>query len=407
MRNKRPFTFFILIVAMSCTMISDGFSQVGLNINLWTVADGNTFRNYENLADVIYQPNITLFYDHSNSKGGARLLYEGSAFLFNEFTTRQYHYHNLGITGNRSMGESGPVLLWGIRGGKRYNKDEYKYYDYKHAQGYLNLRFDGNGIWVLGALVRFQDYEELSQFSFWETQGFIRGSFFLKTRTTIIGRMQAGFKKFTESLISEEIILETVSGGMPGNGHGQGRNNNQSGNEQTLTRIMQVESSRDGVFQWIGSLRLAQSIGVKTGLAIEGTIHRNPKGGSRVLSGQDSGYETNDILFDDPYSYNSDKISLELTQMLPWNTQLKLGAESSLKRYDRPAYDLEGSPIEELLRRDTLKTGWISIRKTIPLKGFVKGLIVFLYYNQINNTSNDEFFKYTNRMTGLGCNFSL
>ena len=55
--------YLVVLVATLFLNISTAFSQVGLRFSYWTVLDGNAFRNYENLSDVVYQPNLTFFYD--------------------------------------------------------------------------------------------------------------------------------------------------------------------------------------------------------------------------------------------------------------------------------------------------------------------------------------------------------
>ena len=408
-RRKQTIVRFLVFLLTTSLAVSQGMTGVGLNMTYWTLIDGNTFRNYENVADVIYQPNISLFYDHAGENGNVRLFYEGSAFLFDTFPIRQYHSHNLGITGNQLMGDGTPVIAWGIQGGRRFNREEYRYYDYTHIQGYLNLRFDkgSKSIWVIGTQARLQDYQELPEFSYWETNGFIQGTIFLKTRTTIIGRVQAGYKKFVEPIVNEDVIIDNVSGDKRGRGPGHGQGSIPGESESNTSQTVQLESLRDHVVQLMGSLRLAQSLGSRTGVAVEGIMTRNPIGGSRVISGQDSGYEENDDLFDDPYSYESDEILLELTHMLPWNSRIRIGAEAAIKRYDRPVYDEEGNPLEGILRRDDRKLLWVSLQKIFPMKRTVKSLIFTFNYTVLDNSSNDTYYGYENTIGSLGCSITF
>lgn len=399
----------ITIVILCFSMFSVSFSQTGIRFSYETVMDDNAFKNYENLADVIHQPQLSLFYEHTGEKGGFHLFYNGSSFLFTEFSARHYYYHSFGLTSQHWGDDGRRTLSWGLQGGQRFNKTEYQYYDYRHADGYINFRLDNqNGrIWVLGAQARYRRNAELAEFNFLETLAFIRGSFFLKSRTTVIGKLQAGYKVFTESITNEEWV-ETLSGTGPvGHGHGKGKNNN-SGQDTLYTQVVRVESPQDAAFQLTGSLRLAQSLGSKTGFAAELTIQRNLNGGSRILSGQDSGYETNDELFDDPYSYDINDLSLELTQLLPWQSRLKIEAVIGQKKYDRLVYDLDGTAVEGLKREDKIRMIGVSFRKTVRLGNMGKSMILSLNYAYIDNDSNDILpLSFRSRLMRLGCELTF
>ncbi|MCK5145508.1 hypothetical protein KAR48_02065 [bacterium] len=388
------------------SMISAGFAQTGIRFSNTTVLDGNAFKNYENLSDIIYQPRLSLFHELSNEKGGIQFFYNGSAFLFTEFSARQYYYHNIGFSGQRWSDDGMRTLSWGLQGGQRFNKADYQYYDYQHADAYMNFQVDTQKgrIWMLGAQVRYRRNIELTEFNFLETLAFIRGSFFLKTRTTIMGRFQAGYKTFTESLINDEWVESFTGTGQMGRGKGRGIGD---GTDSTYYNVVHVVSPQNSVFQLTGALRLAQSLGAKTGCAVEYTMQRNLDGGSRVLSGQDSGYETNDELFDDPYSYDMNDLSLELTQLLPWQSRLKIDAMFGRKKYSRPVYDLDGVVVEGLKREDTLRILGATLSKTISFKAIGKSMVLTLNYMYIYNNSNDDYYYYKSGMTRLGCEFTF
>ena len=398
----------LICIILIFSVISRGYSQVGLNISYGTVLDGNAYRNYENLSDVIHEPQWSLFYNYPFEIGNIRFFYNGSAFLFDEFTTRRYFFHNIGVTGTWRSYESAPLMLWGIQGSRRFNQDEYKYYDYDFLQGFLNFRFDKSTTkdWVLGAQLKYRNYKELPEFSFLESNGFIRSSLFFRTRTTIITKIQAGYKEFIEPVESYEYI-EEMDWGQSGRGNGRGKGGDTSDQSEVNDRLVQVESAGSSVFQLFGSLRIAQSLAAKTGIALEAAVQRNPSGGVRVLSGQDSGYETNDELYDDPYSYDMEEISLEITQILPWSSRLKLGSSYTVKRYDRPVYDLEGNILEGILRRDTFPVTWVYLEKSFRIRGFSRSLQVYLQYQHLNNDSNDEYYSYSNQIIGFGCSVTI
>jgi len=409
MTSVKYIYFTLLYAVITFSSISDGYSQAGLTVLYGTVMDGNTFRNYENISDIIHQPQFSLFYDHASEKARVRFFYNGSAFLFDEFTSRQYFYHNIGITGSWRTDTAAPLLSWGIQGSRRFNQNDYNYYNYDFAQGYLNFRFDKsqNREWVLGMQLNYRQYKELPEFSFLESAGFVRLSLFLKTRTTVMARIQAGYKQYAEAAADYEYIEDMDWTEKGSRGRGRGKGDNQDNQDVEYDRTVQVASEGSGVLQLSGSLRIAQSVAAKTGVALEAAVQRNPAGGSRVLSGQDSGYETNDELFDDPYSYDMEEVSLELTQILPWSSSLKLGGSYTFKRYDRPVYDLEGNILEGTVRKDTLPAVWASLEKTFSIKGVTRSMQVYIHYLYLNNDSNDAYYSYTNSITSVGCSITI
>ena len=402
----------ILVMGMMFFQSMKGQAQWGASFTAWTVFDGNAFRNYEQLSDRVVQPEATLFYDLVSDPSRMRFWYEGSLVLFDEYQARQFHSHRAGLTARHDLGKIGSMLSWGLQGGRRFNRTEHSYYDYRNATGYLQLRIDGGrwGIWQAGIRGRYQEYTELPEFSFREADGFLKANFSLPTRTTLIGRFEAGIKDFVQGEISEELIQETVP--LPGNGNGRGNGKGNAGGlddggGQTVTQVVLVESPRAAIFRWIGSVRLAQSLGSKTGLAVEGILQRVPEEGGRVLSGQDSGYETDDDLFDDPYSYESETLLVELTRMLPLGFEFKAGHELHEKHYHRIANDLNGEAVDGSRREDSQSRFWASLRKPFPARGLFQSIQLSLNYSYIRNDSNDAYFHYDGHSGSVGFQFSL
>lgn len=391
--------FYICLgVLLSAALLQ---SQTQMDISYSAMLDGSAFRNYENIEDMIQQPAFTLSHSQNGEAGGFQLFYTGSAFLFNEYTLRHYYSHNFGITGER-WGESGSqTLAWGIQGGQRFNRDTYAYYNYQNADAYLNwqVNTETGPIWVLGGQLRYRHYQELNEFDNLESLAFVRGSFFFNTRTTVIGIVQAGYKAYTHAL-EDYAWIETVTGsGQQGRGRGNGGNASQ---DTAYTRVVTGESAQEGVFQMTASLRAAQSLTSRTGLAVEVMAQRNFNDGSRIMTGQDSGYESNDELYDDPYSYNQTELGIELTQMLPWQSQLKAGVLWGVKSYERPVYTLEGEIIEGSSREDRPRILSLSLSKSLAVGALAKSLVLSLDYVLVDNRSNDDYYRYRASVSRLG-----
>jgi hypothetical protein len=384
--------------------------KIGLNGSFWTGFDDNAFRNYQMLSDVVYQPNAGLYYSRVTDRSGFRADYEGSLALFKNFMNRRFQHHFLGVSGNRLMGGSGNMTLyWGLRGGKRWNEQDYAYYDYGNGSAYLNLRYDrgGSASAGLGFSGQVQQYRELGQFNFHEFRSYFQPSLTLPTRTTLIGQFQIGFKKFTEPVESEELIREIRTVKTGGNSQGKGRGNAGNPNRDTtrtvvVERTVTLTSPGESVTQFTGLVRAAQAVFEGTGVAVQGMVRRNLKRDGRVLSYQDSGYEPEDVLFDDPYSYESDEFLLEATQMLPWAMSLKAGIDIRDKRYDYAAGGAGGA-----MRRDKRSGFWLTLKKTVRMGVGPSQAALSFSFSSTNNRSNDAYYDYTNKVSSVGMSFGI
>jgi hypothetical protein len=174
-----------------------------------------------------------------------------------------------------------------------------------------------------------------------------------------------------------------------------------------VNRTVRKVQPGKSVLQVAGLLRVAQSVFEGTGIAVQGLVRRNPRANGLFASFQDSGYEEEDPLYDDPYSYETDALSVEATQMLFWGMSLKLGWDAQDKRYSYAAYDMDGSPLPDTDRRDRRTSVWVSLKKTLPVKGFSPNPVLSLSFSAMRNRSNDPYYDYSNRVSSAGLSFGL
>jgi len=409
-------SFFALAAVLTAgSLFSQVNRKIGVRFSFWTVFDDNAFRNYQMLSDVVYQPDAVLYYSRQTDRSGFQMDYEGSLALFQNYMNRRFQHHFLGLNGDRQLDDSGSVAFyWGLRGGRRWNEPDYAYYNYTTASGYMNVRFDKGqtGSVGLGFSGQTQKFKDLAQFNFYEIRTYLQPTLYLPTRTTLIGQFQLGHKKFTEPVVNQEVIQRTITLVWNGRGWIRGTGNpNRSKQDSirfyTIERLVTVTSPGKSVLQFTALGRVAQSVFSGTGIAFQGVIRRNPKQDGRFLSFQDSGYEQEDVLFDDPYSYASDELSFEWTQLLPWNLNLKAGWDWKHKRYGYPAYDAEGNPLAGTSRKDRRENLWLTLKKAIRLKGFSPQPVLYFSYSCLNNHSNDAYYDYTNRVSSVGLNFGF
>lgn len=446
--------FVCVIIAFGVPVLQAGFNA---DIAAWVVQDRNAFQNYEQLSDVIVQPSLTLTYSRTWINTRLQLFYEGSLSFFQTYSERQYQTHYGGFAFQQYIGETGPVLSAGLQIGQRANRDSlYAYYDYSHQIGYFNVRkqWGNSAMSLLGIWMQRRHYQEWQSFNQREMRIFFQQSLFLPSRTTVIARIQLGNKKFLNSRVNEIDLEEKFEeewnapvnrsqgqrrGNQDGtdqenndsnddvntNGNGSDRGNG-SGNGQgslsrdagrsvsfinttidTIGNQVRFEIPGEEVLQWVFSIRIAQSIHENTGVAVESKWRRRADGHGRFLLYQDSGYEEDDPLFDDVYSYESDALSVEVTQKLPWRLLFRGGWRTENKFYDYLAQDLEGNVIaDSLLKEDNRQLFWATISRRFSM-GAVKRAEISISYNYIDNQSNEPYSDYRDQVLLFGWSFGF
>lgn len=407
-----PHLSIMLIILL---MALNSFGKVGLTLSTHLVLDDNVFENYERREDVVYRPNLKIYGATSWDQLLIQLYYTGSVTSFEEYQDRFYHSHIIGGSGFFSFQNGQNLLSLDVQYGRRVNRQDYTLYDCTYHNGLI--RFRNNrflyGQVDLGFQIQGRDYFELTPYSFNENRGFIRKTFYLPSRTTLIGGFELGYKCYNDVIIEEVLIEDIVNYGNrdrgqgKNRGQGKGREDNEDLEEPLDDRNIQADIGGEKIYQWIGSLRVAQSLGSKIGVAVEGMIRRIPQGRGRYLIYQDSGYEEDDHLFDDPYAYESDEIESEITWLLPWKMVFKTGYGYQDRLYQYTIEVNEGNTQKQMIREDQKRIFWIVLRKTFPFQKTIKNIGIEVSFTNILNHSNDPFFHYNHHLTTLGWTITL
>jgi hypothetical protein len=417
--------------------------SAGLNVDFstWFIQDQNAFQNYEAISDFIIEPSATISYSRSWKNSRIRGFYEGGYAHFQEYGQRVFQTHYGGLALHQVLGESGSTLSAGIQSGLRANHDSiYAYYDYGHQIAYLNWRqvWTSRGMTLAGFWGQQRRYRQIPEFNFQELRFFLQQNLFFRSRTTVIGRIQLGTKRFLESRVDNRLVQETVirmdnpgsaetgssrgqgrgAGGRPdtgirpggGTGNGRGEAGTQSARMiamvdttvEIVEHVVRVETPGQEVMQLKGSLRIAQSLSAITGLAVEGRLQRRIQGEGRLLSYQDSGYESDDPLADDPYNYESQGLAIECSQKLFWRMLIRAGWSTEWKDYAFLALNLDGEPLPgRPVRKDTRSLIWFMMTKQLTLGRWASAEIS-VSYHLIDNQSNEAYSDFQDQIFTLG-----
>ncbi|HEX9975166.1 MAG TPA: hypothetical protein VGD14_24145, partial [bacterium] len=181
----------------------------------------------------------------------------------------------------------------------------------------------------------------------------------------------------------------------PGKGRGQ-QHGKENGMMASDTSVVAYNMTALKAQQMSLSLKFAQSILSKTGASIEYIKQFTPSNNIRYLTGLEYSYSKDDELYDDPYAYGSDELELTLTQVLPWQSNLKVYANLADKKYlysivtDSTASQAQ---INEK-RSDQQKLIGLIFQKNFKINKMLKSLSFYASANYLANKSNDRYFDF-------------
>jgi hypothetical protein len=310
--------------------------------------------------------------------------YSGLYVNFNSAPDRNFYLHQ--ITLNKDF-ENSSI---GINAEQRMNKDIYTYYDYTNLSAFYNDQFIfGDFFLALSPSLSLTTYKNISimdnikaSLSWNLNHGF-------ETGTTLIFGGAFNYKKYlyptqtgTYSYVNESNNLVTEY--------------YKDKNISSLTQLVTLG-------------RIAQSVTPTTGLAFQYINRSILSGVASYVKELNIVYGDESEMFDDPVNYNGSHYSIELTQILLEDLEIKAGYQINRKNYPSQGlydslynYDTSGnrSDIQNILN--------ISVKRSFQFD-FLNGseLSLKLNYQIINNQSNSYPFDYKSNSLSLNMGFGF
>ena len=360
LNQSMPYELILFVVFFHLIIFSSNYAQWNFQVSTNQEFNSNPFRSVGAASDIISTFELGVQRNFKNFN----ILYYGSYNKFNTFSDIDYYWHQLGVYHNTES------VTWGAYFEQRFNKANNNYFNYLNYAGYIKKPFEFLSLnWEANISYSSMNYSVIPDFNNWilASNILIRKSF--ETKTTIIGSALLNYKGFknyysdTDSLLANENINYTAEA--------------------------------VNITQLVLNLRVAQSLGENTGLA----INFNSK---NILAGQ--GYSASLIestygdmeLYDDPVSQNGYSVGGILTQMFESGMSIKLAYSYADKSY--PSQGIYLSETEENLDVSRLdKQTYFSASITKPFYFDNENgseLDVNLIYHLIKNTSNSYYFNY-------------
>ncbi len=372
-------SYIILLILLPALI----FAQPGLLLKTSSGYTDNAFNNYRQNSDYYTWLNAYANHDWIQENSGIRFYYDGSYSAYNQYSDKNYMVNDFGMSFYNYLGQKGNRINAGLSFGSRNHSDAYSWYNVKSGNLYANIKlvltpqFYG----YAGIEMDMQQYDVLEPFSNTQSRFYLRVSRFFNSGTTLIAETDLMSKYYsTESNTSPvENFPEIVTLG----------DNNSN--------------------QFVGLIRLAQSISPKTGLSGQLMVRRNLSNSTRYLGTETGFYYSDEEIFDDIYGYHSTEFDLKLKQRLPWKLSFTLGSSMKNKDYEnRLAMDIEGNVFSDYRTRlDNRYTYWASLEKQIRFASNLTPLKMSISITFINNQSNDLYYHYNTQYISFALEQSL
>jgi hypothetical protein len=344
---------------LSLTAVSTpSAAEIVKRVSIEGIYDNNTFKSFDNRADIFTQTSLYLARRDTSAKSGLDCFYSGDIDLFVRTGQRHFTTHHVGVTYVRLLGEAGHLLSAGWNAGGRWDRTPFNYYDNVDVSLLAALKLGLPGFSSLRTSYRLtrRKYLHLDASSYRENLITLTYNTPLSDRTALGADVTYGHKGYTmERLPAPEAF--------------------QSGSPH-----------KDQIAL---GLRLSRSLSPSAGVNVQYLLRLNPSPAGRYQPGLGTGYAEDDDLFDDRYDYEGHEISGGASQLLPLGAKLTVEAAYLIKNYrGKPALDLDGLPLGRD-RRDRRRS--LSAGVEMPLGVSME---LDLWYAYGTNVSNDPFYAY-------------
>ncbi|OPZ72288.1 MAG: hypothetical protein BWY83_00725 [bacterium ADurb.Bin478] len=338
----------------------------------------NAFANYLESGDWYNGLTLQLNQDWLQQTYGLRLYYQGEAETFRRYGDRSYHQHGIGVAYYHQNHDSAARLQSGLSAQKRFHRDTYAWYEQQQVNGYANVRWilQPSLYLYLGATAKYVHYPLLSAFSSMQPSLFMRWGWFSEKGTTVLAEADFSSKWYSHDhdLTVPDAFVEMVA----------------LGEEQSL----------QGLF----SVKVAQALTPAVGANVLFAVRHNFINSVRYLGTGDSTFYSDEELFDDVFGYHGFSLAPSLKMLFVPGWTLQLGGALLWKYYDqRQAVQLDGVPfVDERLREDRRLLWSVSVEKKVRLAKNWQPLGIMFGYQNVQNESNDPYYRYRADFITLG-----
>jgi hypothetical protein len=309
----------------------------------------------------------------------------------------------------RKTATSGPLIFAGASATWRSNGASWAAADYRGIGGFLNAEWKPAETRTFRAGYRFdaRRFPDMAVLDQLEHDGFGSALVNLPSRTTLIGEVHAGAKRY--DVLDATLVTTTVvvpSAGLGGqNGRGAGVMSQVPSNLTTTTKTEWTATDAVGGTAGLVSVlgRVAQSLADRTGASLQ-VMQRTSFGALPTAVITTPALFFDDGVYDDPYASNALDLRASLKHLLQNGMKIEAAGAWTRKDYRGTlALDLNGDPIAgDPLRADRIWRAGASW--TIPILRERTGpwdVGVTFDYLFTHHHSNDAYYNYSSHGVGL------
>jgi len=382
---RKYITYITLTLILSSALLADSFS-LSFSQNM----TNNLFQN--RYAEKDHLSTISFYLDKTLNKFS--LYAEGSYSYLFENPNLTFYVQDAGIDYLYPLNEKS-AFYFSLAGHGAFYRSDYSDFNYLSANFFAAFKsyLSQTSIFKSNYSFEYKNYRD-SVYDFLSNALMLSFDKYFQTKTTLKGEIDWGYKYFLHPYIYEEkAVIDGHRYFMGGRGRG-----NPSGQGQYQYQTL-TQTAGQGIQVFSLSGLIAQGLGNSVGLRLSGMWQW-------VISGQnpfsfiEEFYAVENPSYD-RFSWDGFQLGSQLTFLLPWNIQTKLGYTVSQKEFPGiESLDLEGNPLG-VTRKD--KRNQIEARMEKNFSRFS----VILSYSYISNSSNDLYFDWNGHFLSLGIEWNI
>jgi len=377
-RRTRAATL-VLLASVLAFATNGTLAQTHVRFTSFLVRDSNTFKTRLAYNDWINSSNLRLGHAFGNEKYQIQGLYSGEFLLLSNRTELNNHTHTFGVTGT----QYGDVSAVNINASVRVlnYRESFSYYNANQYSitGTYQYTPSLQEFYSLGLVLSSDNYRTFDELDNSTYRIYVRAQRFLQSQLSITGELGLGVKDYT----NQSVISYFGSGFGP----------------MSFSRVNEAPVKAAIIS---ASVNVGKSITSHTGLS--GAIGGQWFTGDPIVSYSNGiYYYTENDLYDDPYAYQGPYGTLQLTEQIASDFQLKLGAKVQRKDYSGTPALNEIGDLTGVTRNDTRREYSLMISKSFVAEWpTLLGIDIFFSYMLRSNSSNDPHYNFKDHIGLIG-----
>ncbi len=390
----------VVLLALCLPFSAKG--QWSLTAGSLSTYDANSFRNHQQLPDWVQQVTAEVGRAFVWQKAEVSLGYGATGVFFRSYPDRRFLLQRASLDISLYPRKGAPPFLVSASCGWRTDEPAYSALDHQELEVQVGRAGRASDVPEVFAGYTRRIFPGLPEYSHsqWDLSLTLRHSF--PSRTSLIVSPAVGYRIFAHKLTVVEVEDQPqmtrwrrwrrkVGLVRPG----------RSGTVQIVEMVSEIPE----VALLDGQVRLGQALGQETGLSVEGEVWYRPSKASRSLTRLDYSYDPADVLSNDPYGFDGERVSARLTRIAWSGSEIELGASAERRKYrDTPAFDLQGETQLATERKDALSEFWLTWRISLGMKWGHLGALVDARW--LRSRSNDPYHTWQGWAVSLGLNAS-